>query len=339
VTTTEEPHAEPVEDLEPVEDTEYGAVEDPAHFGIARDEPWPDDVPHGQDDTWWRYRDDPRGARRAEIRIAFFWTLTLLGGVGLAIVYCVGGQAQAEGSLLFVALAGLAVGFVLWARDLLPGHDVTASRGAHHESPPEDRRAVVEALDRGLEPIARRPFLVKMLGGVLGVFGLCAAFPLASLGPRPHTSLYHTAWGKGTRVVTEDGSPVRPGDLDVNGILTVFPEGGMDQAESSVVLINVGNADFEVKPGRQSWHIGGVVAFSKICTHAGCPVGLYNVESHQLVCPCHQSTFDVLSACNPVFGPASRSLPQLPLAVNQDGYLISQSDFTEAVGPGFWNRG
>jgi len=84
--------------------------------------------------------------------------------------------------------------------------------------------------------------------------------------------------------------------------------------------------------------VGGYVAFSKVCTHAGCPVGLYRSTNHELLCPCHQSTFDVLDGCRPVFGPAARSLPQLPLAVNTDGYLIAQSDFTEPVGPGYWNR-
>ena len=318
-----------------------GPAFDPRHFGISPDEPWPDDVPEGQDDSHWRFEGDPRGARRAELRIAACWAVTLLCGIGLAWVYVVGGQPQVEGGLLLVAFSGLGIGFVLWARDLLPGHDVTASRGHHDVSAEGDRHAVTESLARGLEPMARRPFLFKMLGAVGGVFGLGAVFPIASLGDRPHRSLYHTAWGKGTRVVTEDNTPVRPGDLLVNGIMTVFPENNIDTpegAQSSVVLINVGDAPFVVRPGRQGWNIGGLVAFSKICTHAGCPAGLYNVETYQLVCPCHQSTFDVLTDCNPVFGPASRPLPQLPLAVDQEGYLVSQHDFDQPVGPGFWNR-
>jgi ubiquinol-cytochrome c reductase iron-sulfur subunit len=198
--------------------------------------------------------------------------------------------------------------------------------------------AVAESLSRGIEPMARRPFLFKMLGAVGGIFGIAAIFPLASLGPRPHRDLYQTDWGTGTRAVTEDGTPVKPGDLPVNGIMTVFPENGLDDALSATLLMNLGNAPFVVEPGRESWHIGGIVAFSKICTHAGCPAGLYNVQTHQLICPCHQSTFDVLENCKPVFGPASRALPQLPLTVNSDGYVVSQSDYTEPVGPGFWNR-
>ncbi len=319
---------------------------DPTHFGIGVGEPWPDDVPRVQDDSWWRYRDDPKGARRAELRIAFCWTLTMLAGIGLAVTYCLGGQPQAEGALLFVGFVGLGVGLVLWARDLLPGHEVTSSRGHHHASSTvTERDSVVDSLTRVTEPIARRPFLLRMLAMVGGVFGLAAMFPIASLGKRPHTVLYRSGWATGTRLVTEGNRALRPTDVQPMAILTVFPENLVndlntpDAAQSSTVLINVGNAKLHLNPRNRGWNIDGLVAFSKICTHAGCPVGLYNSQTHQLVCPCHQSTFDVLVGCKPVFGPASRSLPQLPLAVNADGYLIAQSDYREAVGPGFWNRG
>lgn len=318
---------------------------DPTHFGIEAGEPWPDDVPLDQDDSWWRYQDDPKGARRAELRIAFCWMLTVLAAVGLMIVFVVGGQAQAEGALLFVGFVGLGTGLILWARDLLPGHEITASRGHHHTSTVEERDSVVDSFTRVSEPVARRPFLFRMLGLVGGVFGLAFVFPLASLGKRPHTVLEHSGWTTGARLVTEDKRPLRPSDVVPMGIITVFPENLIDQldtaqaAQSSTVLVNVGNAPLKLPKSNRGWNIGGLVAFSKICTHAGCPVGLYNSQTHQLVCPCHQSTFDVLEACRPVFGPAARSLPQLPLAVNADGYLIAQSDYNQPVGPGFWNRG
>jgi ubiquinol-cytochrome c reductase iron-sulfur subunit len=318
---------------------------DPTHFGIEPGAPWPDDVPRDQDDSWWRYQDDPKGARRAELRIAFCWTLTVLASVGLMVVFVAGGQPQAEGALLFFGFVGLGTGLVLWARDLLSGHEVTASRGHHDISTVEERDSVVDSFARVGEPVARRPFLFRMLGLVGGVFGLAFVFPLASLGKRPHTDLYRSGWTTGARLVTEDKRPLRPSDVAPMGIITVFPENLVDQldtaqaAQSSTVLINVGNATLKLPKSNRGWNIGSLVAFSKICTHAGCPVGLYNSQSHQLVCPCHQSTFDVLEACNPVFGPAPRSLPQLPLAVNADGYLIAQSDYHEAVGPGFWNRG
>jgi ubiquinol-cytochrome c reductase iron-sulfur subunit len=314
----------------------------PRHFGIDPGEPWPDDVPKNQDDTGWRYQDDPRGARKAERRIAFCWTLTLLASVALAIVYIDGGQTQAAGVCWGVAFLGLGVGMILWARDLLPSHEVIASRGHHDVCAPADRLAATESLSRGTEAMARRPFLFKMLGAVGGVFGVAALFPLASLGPRPHLNLYKTDWGKNVRALTEDGKPIKPGDIPVNGILTVFPEvNGQPSTDalSPTLLINVGNADFRIAKGQENWNIGGLVAFSKICTHAGCPASLYNVETYQLVCPCHQSTFDVLEDCKPVFGPASRSLPQLPIGVDGAGYIVSTEAYQQPVGPGFWNRG
>jgi ubiquinol-cytochrome c reductase iron-sulfur subunit len=333
MTTTEEqqPHFAEGESPTPL-------AENPRHFGIEPGEPWPADVPRGQDDSHWRYEDDPRGARRAERRIAFCWTLTLLASIGLAWVYVAGGQPQVEGVLWAVALLGLGFGFIMWGRDLLPNQEIIASRGGHAVSDEGWRNSVAESLSRGIEPMARRPFLFKMLGAVGGAFGLAALFPLASLGPRPHKDLYYTKWGPGVRLTTEDGRPIRPGDLAVNGIMTVFPNGNIDDALSPSLLINIGNAPFKVPPDRVGWTVGSLVAFSKICTHAGCPASLYNTVTHQLVCPCHQSTFDVLQDCNPVFGPASRSLPQLPLAVDSDGYLVSQSDYHGPVGPGFWNR-
>jgi ubiquinol-cytochrome c reductase iron-sulfur subunit len=320
----------------------------PRHFGIDPGEPWPDDVPLDQDDSHWRYENNPKAARRAELRIAACWIVTLLASIGLAVVYQTGANNQLAGLCFGVALGGLGIGLILWGRDLLPGHDITASRGHHAVSPEGDRVAVAESFSRGLEPMARRPFLLKLLLPVGGVFGLALAYgPVASLGPRPHTDLYKTKWGKGTRAVTEDGNPIRPTDLPPNGILTVFPEGGMDDGLSPTLLINVGDAPFQVQPQRVGWNIqvptGNIVAFSKICTHAACPASLYNVVTHQLVCPCHQSTFDVLEDCKPVFGPAPRSLAQLQLAVDNEGYIVSVSDYTREgggpVGPGFWNRG
>jgi ubiquinol-cytochrome c reductase iron-sulfur subunit len=321
-------------------DGPLGLRYDPRHFGIDPGDPWPDDVPKGQDDSHWRYENNPKGARRAEIRIAFCWTLTVLAAIGLAWVYVAGGNTPVEGALWAMAFLGLGIGFILWGRDLLPGHEVTASRGHHDVCAEEDRNAVAESLSRGIEPMARRPFLYKMLGAVGAIFGLAAIFPLASLGPRPHDNLYNTGWGKGTRALTVDGNPIKPSDIPVNGILTVFPEGHMDNALSPTLLINIGDpSTFEIPPARVGWNIGGLVAFSKICTHAGCPVALFNVASHQLVCPCHQSTFDVLEDCKPVFGPAPRALPQLAITTDSNGHVVAQHGYLEPVGPGFWNRG
>jgi ubiquinol-cytochrome c reductase iron-sulfur subunit len=177
-----------------------------------------------------------------------------------------------------------------------------------------------------------------MLGLAGAALGVAALFPIDSLGPSPGDTLAHTSWRAGSRVVTQDNTPVKLGDLEVNGILTVFPEGATGDADSQTILINIGTASQKVPSGRESWSVDGYVAYSKVCTHAGCPVGLYRSTSHQLLCPCHQSTFDVLDACQPVFGPATTPLPQLALTVGDDNVLQAQHDYTQPVGPGYWNR-
>jgi ubiquinol-cytochrome c reductase iron-sulfur subunit len=275
--------------------------------------------------------------RFAERRIATYWGISGLAALSLAGLYIAGGQPQAEGALLFVALAGLGLGFVVLARDLLPGREVTGERG-ELSSTEEERMALLAAFSRGDASLVRRGFLLRMLAFAGGALGLVALFPINSLGGGSTGSLKRTAWRKGLRLVTADGKPVKLGDLKVNGILTVFPEGSVDNADAQTILINIGDLPQKVRKGRGTWTVQGYVAYSKVCTHAGCPVGLYSATRHELLCPCHQSTFNVLDGCRPVFGPATRSLPQLPLAVDADGFLMAQRDYTEPVGPGYWNR-
>jgi ubiquinol-cytochrome c reductase iron-sulfur subunit len=117
----------------------------------------------------------------------------------------------------------------------------------------------------------------------------------------------------------------------------VFPNGHLDAADSQALLIRVDPADLTAVPGRESWSPDGYICYSKICTHAGCPVGLYEQASGRLFCPCHQSVFDALNGAEPLDGPATRPLPQLPLEVDPQGHLRSRSDFSDPVGPGWWN--
>ena len=182
--------------------------------------------------------------------------------------------------------------------------------------------------------------LVGLAGSAFAAMGAALLFPIRSLGPRPGKDLKRTAYAEGgLRVVTEDGEPVNPDDVPVDGVLTVWPEGHTHAADAPTLLIRT-RRDQRVAPraGREDWTVDGVVAYSKLCTHTGCPVGLYQAESGLLLCPCHQSTFDVLDGARPVFGPAARSLPQLPLDVDGDGYLVAMGDFSDPVGPGFWDR-
>ncbi len=170
-----------------------------------------------------------------------------------------------------------------------------------------------------------------------GAIAAAALFPLRSLGPKPGRTLLRTPWRPNVRVTTLDGEPVRAVDVPLGGLLTVFPEGSPGSSDGQAVLVRVEPGLLELPPDRASWAVDGIVAFSKVCTHAGCPVGLYEADSHQLLCPCHQSAFDVLRGAKPVSGPAAWPLPQLPLVADADGVLRAQGDFSEPVGPGWWH--
>ena len=271
-----------------------------------------------------------------ERRIATAFIVSTLGALGLAVVYVRGGQPQLEGSLLAISFGGLGVGLILWAKHLLPSAPVVGDRETLGST--RDERAAFEAsFER--EELERRTFLSRLLLGAVGALGLALLFPIRSLGPSPGRTLQTTAWAPGKRLMRDDGSLVRVGDLEVGGIVTAFPEDRADAADSQIVVVRVRPDEIHPRPGREEWSPDGYIAYSKICTHVGCPVGLYRQTTHSLLCPCHQSTFDVLDGARPIFGPATRSLPQLPLMVVENGVLAARRDFTEPVGPGYWNRG
>jgi ubiquinol-cytochrome c reductase iron-sulfur subunit len=196
---------------------------------------------------------------------------------------------------------------------------------------------------RGGGVIQRRKFLGGLLGGSMAIVGAASIWPLLrSLGPLPKGTLFHTDWRTGTYAVDQSGRRIHKNDLAVGSIVTVFPEGKQNtdngQAVDQTVIIRISNENYTTQKGRETWGPHGYVAYSKLCTHLGCPVGLYEQQLQLLVCPCHQSMFDVTNGAIPNFGPAPRALPQLPLYIDQNGYLRAQSDFHEPVGPGFWER-
>jgi ubiquinol-cytochrome c reductase iron-sulfur subunit len=243
-------------------------------------------------------------------------------------------EAPLEGALLAVALGGVGAAIVVWAVTLMHAPPEVEER---HEmpSPPSERDAAAHALDLG--SVTRRRFLVRMLAGAGGLLAAALALPAFSLGPQPGRELFETGWRAGARVVGGDGEPIRPDDLVEGTVRTVFPEGAVGRADSPVMLIRLRPSDLQLPNDRQGRAYEGCIAYSKLCTHAGCPVGLYRAEDRVLICPCHQSTFDVTRGAVPVFGPAARRLPQLGLGVDADGYLVAAADFDEPVGPSFWN--
>jgi len=265
--------------------------------------------------------------------------LSAAASIALAIVYWRGGQPQAEGVLLAVTFAGIGFAAITWAKHAMPNDEVTEERHSV-ASTQEEVEAFEEDLHEGAQQIGRRRLLLASMTSAVVALGAALLFPIRSLGPRPGKDLKHTPYqGGGMRVVTADGKPVKAAELLPDSVVTVWPEGHTDAADAPTLLIRTRpDQDFKAQPGREDWTVEGIVAYSKICTHVGCPVGLYQADSALLLCPCHQSTFEVLDGARPIFGPAARPLPQLPLAVNDDGELIATGDFDSPVGPGYWDR-
>ena len=268
--------------------------------------------------------------------VAVAFVVSIVSGLSLGGVYWTGGQPQLEGVLLALSLGGIGVGMVAWAKRFLPNEEVEEERKPL-ESPEEDVAAFTRTYEQGEQEIGRRRLLGRLLLGAIGALGLAALFPVRSLGPRPGRGLFRTAYQQGARVVTANGNPVKPGDLDAGTVVTVWPEGSVGDADSPTLLIGVGDPELFAE-GVRDGTVDGVVAYSKLCTHTGCPVGLYQQEERLLLCPCHQSTFEVLNGAEPIFGPATRPLPQLPLDVDDEGYIVATGDFESPVSAGFWDR-
>jgi ubiquinol-cytochrome c reductase iron-sulfur subunit len=272
-----------------------------------------------------------------EVAIAASFSVAIAAALGLTVVYALGGQPQLEGALLFLSLGGIAAGVIGWGKYLMPNGPYVQRREPL-SSTSEELERFVESFERGADELGRRRFLRRLLTGAAGALGVALVFPIRSLGPNPGTSLEHTSWGPGARAVDANGNPVRVGDVAVGGVVTVFPEGHAGDATAQTLLVRASDVPIVTRPGRETWSPQGYLAFSKVCTHAGCPVGLYEQRTQQLLCPCHQSLFDVLKGAKPVFGPAPRSLPQLPITIDDGGYIVAQRDFLEPVGPTFWSR-
>ncbi|MGH8895864.1 MAG: cytochrome bc1 complex Rieske iron-sulfur subunit [Egibacteraceae bacterium] len=275
---------------------------------------------------------------RAGRRVASLFLLSLIGSVAFAVFYSLDWNIQVLGIALGSAMLALGAGLVVWSKGLMPQGPFVEER-PDVEPTAEEERAAVEAFVSGERAIGRRRLLGPLLAAAAGALGIVVLWPVRSLGPRPGNALRETGWRRGVRVVDETGKPVRLEDLEVGGVITAFPQGHVRSADSQTIIVRVAEAVLRPPPGRRDWSPGGHLAYSKVCTHAGCPVGLYQAVAHVLICPCHQASFDVLDAARPVFGPATRPLPQLPLGIDSEGFLVARGDFSEPVGPGFWELG
>jgi ubiquinol-cytochrome c reductase iron-sulfur subunit len=263
--------------------------------------------------------------------------LAIAGAVGFVWAYAADASIYWLGGFLALGFIGLGFGLAYWGRNLVGDRLAADTYPIPREPDAEGRNELTEELRKDVKVITRRRFLAGLLVTAGGLFAASQVVIFGSLGPLPHRRLFQTSWKAGSRLVTFDGKPVTGEALSAGGFIVAFPEGHVDAADSQVVLLRLSSDIFTPMAGRESWSPQGFVAYSRVCTHAGCPVAQYEDEAHVLVCPCHQSTFDVLHGARPIFGPAGRALPQLPLMIDAQGDLRAQSGFQEAVGPGFWD--
>ena len=322
-----------------------------------------------------------KAEKRAERSVALAFTVSALSGVGFIVAFValpfhwhLPGTAQTFrfytpvlGGLLALMLLFMGVGLVLWAKWLMPEEEVIQDR--HDEPSTEADKLMMQAsLGVGLEDtgLPRRSLILRSLGlagGALAIVPLVAM--VGAMVKKPGKQLEHTLFAPNKKLfppagliplVYSDWRRVSPDDLLPGAITTVFPgvreegsdgKNGVTSASSPTLVIRLRPGQkVEARKGQAGygWPADApeYLAFSKICTHAGCPASLFEQQSTRLLCPCHQSQFEVLKDAKPVFGPATRSLPKLPLDVElgSDGrqYFVARADFNEPIGPGFWER-
>ena len=255
---------------------------------------------------------------------------------------------------LGIACGMLAIGFgaVAWSKYLMKDEEMAEARHKTGGSPATKKR-VAEIFKQADEEsgFSRRKMLRNSLITAVLALPLPGIVMLRDFynanNPKPVQLMHETMWDAGVRLVRDPtGTPIKASEVTIGSAFHVIPDGllevehGMlnEKAKAVVLLMRLPEKSLKEAEDRKDWSYHGIVAYSKVCTHVGCPVALYEQQTHHLLCPCHQSQFDVTEHCKVIFGPAGRPLPQLPITVDSEGYLVAQSDFHEPVGPTFWER-
>ena len=332
-------------DLAPADKSAHGSLE----------------IPH----TPRRADTDVKAARRAERQVAALFLISALSTIGFVVAYVafpsdqiisVPGIGPTSASNFFLGLAlgvGLfciGAGAIHWAKKLMPDVEEVGPRTPIGATPDETAKAA-ELFDEGTQAsgFVSRPIIRRSLLTALVLLPIPAIVLLRDLGPLPETKLRNTIWTDGMRIVSDVSYlPIKLSDIPVGAAIAAVPAdlpeveeetGTLNaRAKASIIVVRMLPSEIQTQQN-DDWGVDGVLAFSKICTHVGCPIGLYEQQTHHLLCPCHQSTFDLSDSGNVVFGPAARQLPQLAIAVDDEGYLVARGDFAEPVGPSFWERG
>jgi ubiquinol-cytochrome c reductase iron-sulfur subunit len=304
---------------------------------------------------------DPKAAKKAERVVVLLFFASIVGTFFAMTAYfafpiTTGDLASVRLNNLFLgigialALLSIGIGAVHWGKQLMDDHEGIDIR--HPVRGPEHvRQRAVEIFDIANKEsgFGRRPLIRNALFTALAALPFPAIFLFRDMGPAsgtPAEAYSHTMWKKGTRLTIDPtGVPIKASDVTLGSVFHVIPEGLLESSDmleekgkAAVLLMRLLPQDLHVRPSRRTWNYDGIVAYSKICTHVGCPVALYEQQTHHLLCPCHQSQFDITHEAAVIFGPAKRPLPQLPITVDSEGYLVAQSDFHEPVGPSFWER-
>ncbi|MER5180906.1 Rieske 2Fe-2S domain-containing protein [Streptomyces sp. NPDC002896] len=306
---------------------------------------------------------DERAAKRSERAVALMFTLSMLATVGFIASYVtipvdksifvfpighISALNFALGLTLGIALFAIGAGAVHWARTLMSDEELVDERHAI-EASPETKAKVLADFKQGAKEsaIGRRKLIRNTMFGALALFPLSGVVLLRDLGPLPEDKLRHTLWKKGKLLINQNtNEPMRPSDIAVGSLTFAQPEGLEEHdhdyqtqiAKAALMLVRIQPDNIKSKQTLE-WSHQGILAYSKICTHVGCPISLYEQQTHHVLCPCHQSTFDLSDGGQVIFGPAGHPLPQLRIGVNDEGYLEALDDFEEPVGPAFWERG
>jgi ubiquinol-cytochrome c reductase iron-sulfur subunit len=289
----------------------------------------------------------PAGAAdpRAELAVIALLLLAALSAAGFVVIYAIddiSSRTQYEGLTLGVALICISAALITTAKHLVVTEEIEEEYPEPH---PQEQEEVAQIVEESDSRLTRK----KLLGGAAvaagGALGAAFVAPVASFGPALESHrLLETPWRRGRRLVREDNVPVKAADIEAGAFYTAFAEGAShDLIGSPLVLVRLDPKQLKLPRKRRSWAPGGIVAYSKVCTHAGCSVALYRKpkfppeqDRPALICPCHYSTFDPAAGGTVLFGPAGRDLPQLPLTIDGEGNLRAAGNFSGPPGPSWW---
>lgn len=280
-------------------------------------------------------QDTPSAERLGTLAVVCAFTIALAAGVWFVFAYWTGGPNLVLGVTLALFFGGMGVSMVLYSHRLVVERQAVEPR---HEIPSSlaEREGAAEDFCSGVHDIRRRGLLSMIGWAAVVIPAAIVVSVLRSLGKPPSPSLFNTVWKSGQRLTKLDGGFVSLDALQQGTMMVVFPEDRIGDVRAQTLLIRVNEQRLQLPEGREDWAPEGYVAYSRVCTHAGCPVALFEATTNLLMCPCHQSTFNVLKGAIPNGGPAARPLPQLPLYADPSGNLRAGGGFTEPPGPGFW---